>query len=202
MSTKDPIAMALGEATTIGNYFKAYVEQIAEVASQIPQENLQKAFDLLTEALSKGKRVYSAGNGGSAAISDHLCCDWMKGTHVPHKPAFKVQSLSANVAIVTAFANDYSYQETFSKQVEMLGEPGDVLVLISSSGNSPNIIHAAEAAKAKGLKVIGLCGFAGGKLATVADVAIHVPANNYGISEDVHQMVMHAIAQFLAKQRM
>jgi phosphoheptose isomerase len=151
--------------------------------------------------LYSGARVYVAGNGGSASIANHLTCDWMKGTHVTGKPALKVHSLGSNGTLLTAIANDFGFEESFAHQVELLGEAGDLLVLISSSGNSANIVRALEVARLKRMKIIGLTGFTGGKLKELCDVSLHVPVHNYGIVEDTHQSLMHCLAQFLEKSR-
>lgn len=199
---KDPrFENDLPVADSVGEYFTAYTRELAKAAGKVSQEKIQEAFELLAATLKRNQRIYVAGNGGSCAIADHLCCDFMKGTHVHGKPALKVHSLTSSPALLTALSNDFGYETSLSRQVEMLGEAGDILILISSSGNSPNIVKAVEAAHAKKMKVIGLCGFSGGKLAATADVPLYVPVHNYGIAEDVHQMLMHAFAQFLAQKR-
>lgn len=184
-----------------GAYFKSYASLITEAAATVDGARLSEAHALLMGAVEAGRRVYVAGNGGSAAVADHLCCDFMKGTHKAGHPAIRAQSLVANGAVYTALANDFGFETAIATQIEYLAEAGDVVMLISSSGNSPNIIKAAEVSRAKGAKVIGLSGFSGGKLREVSDVPLYVAANNYGVVEDVHQMIMHALAQFIAKAR-
>lgn len=191
----------LPEADTLGVYLLNYSKSLHDAVSKVSEDKLQAAFDLLTRTLEKGKRIYVAGNGGSSAIADHLCCDWMKGTAVAGVPSLKVHSLTSNSALFTALANDFGYENSLAQQIEYLGETDDVVVLISSSGNSINIVKAAEVARAKKMSVIGLSGFSGGALAKLSDVNLHVPANNYGIAEDAHQMLMHVLGQFLAKKR-
>jgi phosphoheptose isomerase len=188
-------------AQTVSGYLRDYAATLRAALEQLPDERVEAAFELLRAAAERGARVFVAGNGGSAAIADHLCCDWMKGTQVPHRPALQVVSFTSNTSLLTALANDFGYDESFARQVEMQGARGDVLVLISSSGNSPNVVQAAEAARRAGMSVIGMSGFGGGKLADLADVSLHVPVNNYGIAEDSHQMLMHVFAQFLARLR-
>jgi len=181
-------------------YLGEYAATLQKTLAAVPAERLGQAMTVLIDALRGKKRVYVCGNGGSAAIADHLCCDWTKGTRVPGQPALKTHSLVANNALMTALANDYGYEETFAAQVEMYGEAGDVLVAISSSGNSPNIVKACEAARARGMKVLGLSGFSGGKLAAISDVSLHTPFDNYGLVEDCHQVLMHVLSQFLVRQ--
>jgi D-sedoheptulose 7-phosphate isomerase len=191
----------LAQSTNLSDYAAEYAKRVHSAFSAVEPEALQKAFDALTEAARRGARIYVAGNGGSAAIADHLCCDWMKGTAVPSMPAVKVHSLVCNTALLTALTNDFGYEAALARQIGMLAEEGDLLVLISSSGNSPNIEQAVLAAAKKKMKIIGLCGFSGGKLKKLADICLHTPANNYGIVEDAHQMLMHVLAQSLAQLR-
>lgn len=182
------------------SYLAEYAATLQKTLAAVPAERLDQAMAVLVDALRGNRRIYVCGNGGSAAIADHLCCDWTKGTRIPGQPALKTHSLTANNALMTALANDFGYEETFATQVEMYGEAGDVLVAISSSGNSPNIIKACEAARARGMKVVGLSGFSGGKLALASDISLHAPFDNYGLVEDCHQVLMHVLSQFLVRQ--
>ncbi len=181
-------------------YLSEYTQTLSAVVQKVPAASLEKSIELLEKTIASGRRVYVCGNGGSAAIADHLCCDWTKGTFISGQPALKTHSLSANGALLTALANDFGYENSFSAQVEMLGESGDVLVAISSSGNSANIVKAVEAAKARGMNVVGLTGFSGGKLAQTADISLHVEFDNYGLVEDCHQVLMHVMSQFLIRR--
>jgi D-sedoheptulose 7-phosphate isomerase len=191
----------LAQSTNLADYAAEYARRLQSAFSAVEPEALQKAFDALAHAARTGAHIYVAGNGGSAAIADHLCCDWMKGTAVPTMPAVKVHSLVCNTALLTALTNDFGYEDALARQIGMLGEEGDLLVLISSSGNSSNIERAAVAASKKKMKIIGLCGFSGGKLKKLSDICLYTPANNYGIVEDAHQMLMHVLAQALAQLR-
>lgn len=199
---KDPRFMnELPEGGSIGDYLSSYADRLKEGLATIASDALDEAHRLLQDVLKNNRRIYVAGNGGSAAIADHLCCDFSKGTYLPNKPSLRVQSLVANGPLLTALGNDYGYDKTLDTQVEIFGEKGDVVILISSSGNSPNIVKAAEAARAKGMTVIGLSGFSGGKLRELSHVSLYVPINNYGIVEDAHQCLMHVLAQYLARSR-
>lgn len=182
------------------SYLGEYVENVQKVLSKVDNVRLAAAIELLENSIAEGRRVYVCGNGGSAAISDHLCCDWTKGTRIANLPALKTHSLVANTAMLTALGNDYGYEKTFSTQVESYGEKGDVLVAISSSGNSPNIVNAVTAAHSRGMTVIGLSGFSGGKLAELSDINLHTAFDNYGLVEDCHQILMHVLSQFLIRK--
>lgn len=191
----------LPQAGTLQEYLGAYADKLADAIKSIAPLALDEAYAAVGNVIKNGKRVYVAGNGGSAAIADHLCCDWTKGTHVSNLPSLKTHSFTASVGLLTALANDFSYEEAFKRQVEMYVESGDLIVLISSSGNSPNVVKAAEAARTKNATVIGLTGFSGGKLRELAHISLHVSVNNYGVVEDAHQSVMHVLSQYLARSR-
>jgi len=191
----------LPSGTSVGDFAQGYFKMLFEAAGKLDSAALSSALELVEKTVNAGRFIYVAGNGGSAAIADHLCCDWTKGAHHPAFKTLKTHSLTGSVALVTALANDVSYDEAFARQVEFYCEPGDVLILISSSGNSPNILRAATAAKKIGAKVIGLSGFAGGELKKVSDIALYIPESNYGIVEDCHQSIMHIMAQFIARKR-
>lgn len=185
------------KAPTAAEYLLAYSQSVHEAVQKIPADLVNAVFYQLSKTVENGGRIYIAGNGGSAAIASHLCCDWMKGTRLDGHPNLKVHSLAENTALLTALANDVSYEDCFSEQIQMFGEEGDLVVLISSSGNSPNVVKAAKAAREKKMSVISFTGFAGGILKEVSDLTLHVPIANYGMVEDGHQMLMHVLAQFL-----
>jgi D-sedoheptulose 7-phosphate isomerase len=189
------------QAASVRIYLEKYLEKLREALLSVSGDKLEAAVSILKKTIETQARVYVAGNGGSAAIADHLCCDWMKGTYTAGKPTLMAHSMMANVSLLTAISNDFGYEQGISRQVEMLGKPGDVLVLVSSSGNSVNIVRAIEAARSRKMTVLGFSGFQGGKLAEMADLSIHVPVDNYGIAEDSHQILMHVFSQFLAAAR-
>jgi D-sedoheptulose 7-phosphate isomerase len=186
---------------SIKTYLDDYVTNLQQALKQVDQTTLEKVLQLLQTVTHTSKRIYVCGNGGSAAIADHLCCDLSKGTHFSHLPSLKTHSLVANTALLTACANDYGFEKGFSYQIEMFGEKGDALIAISSSGNSENILNAVKIAKQKGLMTIGLSGFTGGQLKDIADLSLHVNFSNYGLVEDSHQILMHVFAQYFTLQR-
>ncbi len=189
------------KAASASEYFGQYRKNLSETLDKVDGSKIDSALSILLKAIESGAQVFVAGNGGSAAIANHLCCDWTKGTFARGQKPLMTHSLSANTSMLTAVANDLGFEQSFSAQLEMMGKADDVLVLISSSGNSPNILRAAEMAREMKITVIGLTGFSGGKLQQASDVAIHVPIANYGIVEDAHQMIMHTLAQFLTEKR-
>jgi phosphoheptose isomerase len=188
-------------ARTWKGYVRQYAHDLVVALEQVSESALDGAYAAITAAVREERRIFVAGNGGSAAIADHLCCDWTKGTHAASLVPLRTHSLVSNVALLTAVANDFGYDDAFARQLEMLGAAGDVILLISSSGNSPNVLAAAERAKTMGITTVGLTGFGGGALAKRADFALHVPYANYGLVEDCHQILMHTFAQLFARER-
>jgi phosphoheptose isomerase len=184
------------------SYSAAYLDELARVAAKIDPRSLDRATAILLDAYTQGRLVFSCGNGGSAAIANHLQCDHQKGVRNGTDLRSRVISLSNNVELITAIANDIGYHDSFAYQLRGQSEPGDVLIVISSSGRSPNIMHALQWGRDNALRTIALTGFDGGDARAIADVAIHVESENYGIVEDLHQSIMHAMAQYVRQTRM
>ena len=182
---------------TIGAHVKGYADALSRALLSIDWRQLNLAVTEIESVRMRGARLWVAGNGASAAIADHLLCDWVKGTFTPSQRPIHVHSLVSGTALLTACANDFGYDATFSRQIEMQAQPGDVLICISSSGNSSNILAALRKATSMGLKTIALTGFDGGESVRLADVSLHIAANNYGVVEDCHQILMHNIAQYI-----
>ena len=182
---------------SIEAHVKGYTEVLSAALLSVDWRQLDLAIAEIEGARTRNARLWVAGNGGSAAIADHLLCDWVKGTFTPSHPPIHVHSLVSGMALLTACANDFGYEASFSRQLEMQAQPGDVLVCISSSGNSANILAVLRKAKAMQLRTIALTGFTGGESAKLADITLHVGVHNYGIVEDCHQILMHNIAQYI-----
>lgn len=176
--------------------FKNYINGLHYALWSIDTIKLGAAVDLIEKTIKSGNTIYVCGNGGSAAIADHLTCDCMKGIAANTHLHPRVISLVSNAPLITAISNDISYNCVFSYQLKKLMKEGDILITISSSGNSDNIRLALDYCKMNGFKSIALCGFDGGA-SLDADIPIHVESNNYGIVEDCHQSVMHMIAQYI-----
>lgn len=187
--------------SSIATYAHDYAASLKAAIEAISSDAVEQVCNRVCRAAENGNQIFVVGNGGSAAIAEHLCCDWTKGTHCTGHPVISSRSLTANTAVYSAIANDYGFEHVFDTQVEFFAKEGDVLIAISSSGNSPNVLNAVSRAKELGLFVAGFSGFSGGKLAEIADVSIYVPTRNYGIVEDAHQAVMHIIAQYIACRR-
>lgn len=183
-------------------YFCDYTQESARAASLVEADAVARAAAVLLDAYTRDATVFACGNGGSASIANHLQCDHTKNVGKSTDLCPRVMSLSVNVEVLTAIANDHAYQDVFTHQLRSQSRPGDVLVAVSSSGRSANIVTALSWARNHGLRTISLTGFDGGKARTIADVAIHVDGTNYGVIEDLHQAIMHALAQYIRQSRM
>ncbi len=166
-----------------------FSDQIARV----DRDALAKAVELVGTTYAADKQIFTAGNGGSAALAVHLAADFGKNVAGPNDKPPRILTLCGNVSTITALGNDCGYETIFEGQLRNLMNPGDLVVLISSSGNSPNVIKAAEYARAGGAKVLGLTGFDGGKLQGLSDVNLHVPIRCYEVVEDVHSFFTHVL---------
>ena len=182
-------------------FAKDYLTELKAVFDRLPLTELDRVIQTVEAAHKAGRQIFIIGNGGSAATASHMMNDLCKGTlgHKGDAPwkRFRVIALTDNVSLMTAWANDTDYRHVFSEPLKNLAERGDLLIAISASGNSPNIIAAVEAAKVIGLQVTGLAGFGGGKLAQIADVSFVVPSDGYGPVEDVHMILDHIITGYL-----
>ena len=184
------------------SYFDDYHAILDRAACTIDRAAVGRAARLLLDAHARGSCVFACGNGGSASIANHLQCDHVKGIRTATDLAPRVMSLSTNVELLSAIANDMGYENVFVYQLQSQARPGDALIAVSSSGRSPNIVNALTWARDHGLRTIALTGFGGGAARTVAEVAVHVDCANYGIVEDLHQGIMHALAQYIRQSRM
>lgn len=181
------------------SYISGYFNHLSEIFNKIEVSEIEAFINLILKTRESGKTVYFIGNGGSAATASHFANDLAIGTRCPEKP-FKVMSLTDNNAVMTAIANDFGYESLFLKQLETCLSEGDVLVSISASGNSPNLLKAVQYAKSKGVKTVGLTGFDGGELYQMCDLKVHVPTDKgeYGPVEDLHMIFDHIIGTYLA----
>jgi D-sedoheptulose 7-phosphate isomerase len=184
------------------SYFDDYQEALDQAASSVDRDAVARAANMLLDAHTRGSCVFSCGNGGSAAIANHLQCDHLKGVSTDTDLSPFVVSLASNVELLTAIANDIAYDDVFAYQLRAQARSGDVLVAVSSSGSSANIVRALTSARDCDVFTIALTGFDGGDARRLADVAVHVQATNYGIIEDLHQAIMHSLAQFIRQSRM
>jgi histidinol-phosphate phosphatase family protein len=185
-----------------GEFGGAYAAEFARAFGSVDPSRIVAATDILSDAYDRDAAVFACGNGGSASIANHLQCDHVKCVRNGTDLTTRVFSLSTNVELLSAIANDLSYEMVFEYQLQSFARPGDVLLAVSSSGRSPNIIRALEWANEHGMRTIALTGFSGGKARELATASVHVESDNYGIIEDAHQACMHLLAQYVRQSHM
>jgi phosphoheptose isomerase len=183
-------------------FSKDYFYLLKKQFDEIDYKELSSSANLVEKTIKKGRNIFLCGNGGSAAISNHFICDAFKNLRIGTNLTPKVYSLNSNSELISAISNDIGYDKVFVFQLESLFKKDDVLIAISSSGNSSNIINAAQFAKKKQGKVIGISGFEGGKLKKISNYSLHANIINYGISEDFAHSLMHVIIQFLIQKNL
>lgn len=178
----------------------AYFDYLHSVVQRVSPQEIAGFIRTLLQARARGATVYFIGNGGSAATASHFANDLTIGTNDYERP-FRIVSLTDNVAVLTAIGNDFGYDEVFVRQLRVLARRDDVLVGISASGNSPNLIKAFEYANSAGIKTVALTAFDGGKLKAIAHEGVHVPTapKEYGPAEDVHMILDHLVVSYLQR---
>jgi D-sedoheptulose 7-phosphate isomerase len=169
---------------------------LADRVASEQAEDIAAIADKYEKALREGGTLFFAGNGGSAADAQHLATEYVV-RYQANRPAMRAVALTTDSSLLTACANDLGFDEVFARQVEALAEPGDILVLHSTSGESPNIIRAAQSAKARGVSVVALLGRAGGALKELADVALVVPAADTARIQELHLAIEHIICDLV-----
>lgn len=178
--------------------FDTYLKGLYEALAAFDRSAFDATIAAIKDAHDRDAVIYTCGNGGSAATASHMINDIVKApADASGCRPLRAIGLSDCVPLMTALANDIEYAQMFSKQLEALGRPGDLLIAISGSGNSPNVLEAAKAARAKGMKVIGMTGFSGGKLKDLSDIHVNAPSNCMAQVEDVHMIVEHAFVEAL-----
>ena len=187
--TKDPVAFA-----------GAYLDYLTSVLKTIDAREIGQFIETLLDARERGATIYFIGNGGSTATASHFANDIAIGTNSYEKP-FRAVSLTDSNAIITAVGNDFGFEEIFVRQLRVLGRAGDVVVAISASGNSPNLIRAFDYAKSIGIKTVAITAFDGGKIKQMADEGVHVPTapKEYGPAEDAHMVLDHLVGAYLMR---
>lgn len=181
----------------IRNYFTT----VQNLIDEMPFDAVETVVNVLLAVNEAGKTVFICGNGGSATTATHFACDLAKRPIVEGQPRFRVIALTDNNALMTALSNDISYDDVFSEQLLSLVSPGDVVIGISGSGNSKNVLNAIKVANAAGATTIGFCGYDGGKLKPIVDYPVHVPSHVMAMVEDIHLMLEHAICEKLLAVR-
>ncbi len=197
------LAQLYDSASSLEEYAKGYIARMAEVLHSMDNATVVKAIEIIEACAEKDQTFFILGNGGSGAVGGHWVNDLGANTVVDGKPGFRVISLCDNPFSITAIANDASYEEIFSIQLKANMRPGDVVLALSVSGNSPNIVKGVEYANENGGYTIGCCGFNGGKLKEITQLCIHMPSSKdeYGPIEDMFSVFMHIAQSYIAMRR-
>jgi len=178
---------------TVSNYLTAHTL----LAQQLNTDAFQKGIEMVKAAYEGGKKIITCGNGGSASTASHYITDWNKMVNLATGKKFRGVSLCDNVGLITAYGNDLSYADVFAGQIDALMDEGDLLVAISGSGNSENVLKAIEAARRAGGKVLGVVGYDGGKMMPICDHSVWVQSFDMQLCEDVHLMFGHMVMKTL-----
>jgi D-sedoheptulose 7-phosphate isomerase len=184
----------------VPDFVNDYLTGLAEVVRAISRPDVTAVVDALEAAWREDRQVLLIGNGGSAATASHMMNDLNKFTLAPGRPRMRALALTDNVPLMTAWGNDAAYEDIFVEPLRNFARPGDVLVLISTSGNSPNVVKAAEAARDLGLRTIAFTGDKGGRLAGMCDLVVRIPSPHIGQQEDGHMILDHVIAGALRER--
>lgn len=177
--------------------YDEYGRKLQNALSNLNSDNLSRLGNALREAWIKNNSVFLCGNGGSAGNAIHMANDFLYGAGVTSGGGLRVEALSANPAVLTCLANDLGYNEIYSEQLKVKANQGDILIVLSGSGNSPNVINALEIGNAKGMKTFAILGYSGGKCKNIAQYPIHFEINDMQVSEDLQLIVGHVCMQWL-----
>lgn len=175
--------------------YTAYFDKVAATLKKIDQDILEKLVKVILECRDRGNTIYIFGNGGSAATASHVAGDFMKGISYQLEKRFRVICLCDNIPGTSAISNDLTYEDVFIEPLKSFVNKNDVVIGISGSGNSVNVIRALEYAVAKGATTVAMVGYKGGKLKDTADIVVHVPVDDMEVAEDIHLIIFHAIKQ-------
>lgn len=179
---------------------RSYIEGLQKTLDQLPEDRINQVIDLMHTARLERRQIFIMGNGGSASTASHFVCDLGKNTRNSALPNFKVIGLTDNMAIFSALANDEGYESVFAQQLTSFVQPGDIVVGISASGKSPNVLRAIEVANQAGAITVGFTGFDGGLLAGMVQIHIHVPSDSIEHVEDIHLSLEHMISLALRER--
>ena len=178
------------------NFPQAYKSELLKVIDAIPLDRVELAIEWFREARANGRQIFVCGNGGSASTASHFACDMVKGASYGRPARFRIMALTDSLPTLTAYSNDVGYETAFVEQLKNFAGPGDIVMGISGSGNSPNVLRAIEYANSAGCRTIALTGRDGGKLGPMAQLNIQAPAPHMGRIEDAHMIVCHMIGYY------
>ncbi|MFL7893008.1 MAG: SIS domain-containing protein [Anaerolineales bacterium] len=182
------------------NFVDTYIDELKGTLDQLSEEVIEQVLDSLHQARLANRQVFILGNGGSASTASHFVCDLGKNTRVQGTPNFRVMGLTDNMALFSALANDEGYENVFAQQLGNYLQADDVVIGISTSGNSPNVVNAIQYANSLGAKTIAFTGFTSGKLGSMVDIDLHVPSHSIEQVEDIHLVLEHLITKALREK--
>jgi len=178
-------------------YYRDYMNRVMKAIDNLPMDKLVAITNALLKARENDSTVFVCGNGGSASTASHMVCDLGKGANVDGLKRFKVICLNDNIPMITAWSNDADYEQAYVQQLENFLREGDLVIGISGSGNSANVLNAIQFANDHGATTIGMTGFQGGKLVSMAQIYLVVPSNNMERIEDIHLVIEHMVKLFI-----
>jgi D-sedoheptulose 7-phosphate isomerase len=184
----------------INTHIREYLDRLIATLEGLPMDAVESLSELLYRAYSDGKQVFILGNGGSASTASHMAADLGKNTIGPNMRRFRIMSLNDNIPLLTALSNDLGYENMFAEQLQNLIQPGDVLIAISGSGKSPNVLRAIEYARSQSAEVAALLGFDGGPASELADITVLVDSHDYGVVEDAHLIINHILVEYFRER--
>lgn len=181
----------------IQEYFERYTKELSETLGGMNKADIQTLWEQMEQIRRSGGKIFVLGNGGSAAAASHWICDFLKGINTDGSKRLKIYSLADNLSVTTALGNDFSYDEIFSEQLKNVLSQGDMVISLSVSGNSSNLVRAHLYAREAGAYTAAIIGDYHGKLEELSDLVITVPSQNYGVVEDIHMTIDHVISQYM-----
>lgn len=184
------------------NFPEMYKKDLLETIEKIDTAKVDQIIDWFREAREAGRTIFVCGNGGSASTASHFACDMVKGASYKRDKRFRIMALTDSLPTLTAYSNDVTYDIVFAEQLKNFAQPGDVVMAISGSGNSPNVLRAVEYANSIGCKTVGLTGRDGGKLGSMAQLNVQVAVPHMGRIEDAHMIICHMIGYYFMDTEM
>lgn len=184
----------------MSEFSRDYIERLKRAINTFPHEQFEAIAEVFLAALQNKRTIFVMGNGGSGATASHWVCDMNKGCSYGREQRFRMMCLNDNIPTILAYGNDVGYEDIFVEQLKNFLEQGDVVIAISGSGNSKNVVKAIEYAKSRDAITVGLVGYSGGKLLNIVQIPLHIQVEDMQIVEDVHMMVVHMTLQWLLKE--
>jgi D-sedoheptulose 7-phosphate isomerase len=186
----------MASSAPLVGHVRAYAARLSAALESLPEDRIESVGEILFHAYQNHQQVFVVGNGGSAATASHMACDLGKNTIDAHRRRFRIMSLTDNMPLLTALANDVGYDAVFSDQLTNLIRPGDVLIVLTGSGNSPNILSAMRYARLRSATVVGLLGMDGGEALGLTDEHVLIESDDYGVIEDMHMVLNHMLVDY------